>query len=80
MAYYDFIWDEWNERKIADRGLSRHEVEDVICNPEALDASRSSGRPIALGYTATGRFIAAIYEMVDGATVYPITAYEIENE
>ena len=50
---------------IAEHGVTKDEVDDVLRFPEAIDTSDSSGRPIAFGYASTGRFIAVIYEEVE---------------
>jgi uncharacterized DUF497 family protein len=66
---------------LAEHGLTREEVEDVLLNDEAESAkSRSSDRPCKTGYTQTGKFIFVVYEVVceDPQALYPITAYEIE--
>ncbi len=42
--------------------------------------SDSSGRPIAFGFTLTGRFIAVVFEISnldDPLILRPITAYEV---
>ena len=31
------------------------------------------------GYTPDGRLIVAVYEILDSVTVYPVTAYEVEE-
>jgi hypothetical protein len=41
--------------------------------------SRTSGRPIAFGYTSDGRYICVVYEEVDEHTLYPVTAFEVED-
>jgi hypothetical protein len=41
--------------------------------------SRASGRPLATGFTTDGRLILVVYEEVDDFTVYPVTAYEVEE-
>lgn len=33
--------------------------------------------PVVWGYTSDGRYIIAVYELVDEITVIPITAYEV---
>jgi len=40
--------------------------------------SHSSGRPITFGETATGKYIAVVFDIVDEdpLSVYPVTAYE----
>ncbi len=83
MGYLKAIWDldddpEGNVQHIAEHGITKDEVEQVLENPEGIESSRSSGRPIAFGETSTGRIIAVVYEEIDQDTVYPITAYEVE--
>lgn len=82
MPYYDFVWeltDDGNVAHIADHGLAPEDVEPIVLNPGYLSISRSSGRPIAFGYTDDGRYIAVIYEKMDECTVYPITAFEVDE-
>jgi len=55
------------------------EIEQVLRNPVDMDVSESSGRPIAFGRTSKGRFLAVVYEQVDEVTVYPITAFDVEE-
>ena len=82
MPYFDFIW-EWTEdgnmQHISQHGVTPEEVEEVVLDPERTSTSRTSGRPIAFGYTSGGRYLAVIYEQIDESTVYPITAYEVEE-
>jgi uncharacterized DUF497 family protein len=78
------IWDLDNDeagnvRHIAEHGITKHEVEDVLKNPECIDTSRSTGRSIAIAEASTGRVILVVFEEVDDLTVYPVTAYEIED-
>lgn len=82
MAWYDFVWSYepgGNVEHIAGHGLSIEDVEAVICTPLAMKISRSSGRPIAAGYTRDRRLIVVVYEMLDDVTVYPVTAFEVED-
>ena len=51
----------------------------MVGDPVRVESSRSTGRPIAFGYTDAGRFLACVYELIDESTVYPITAYEVES-
>jgi uncharacterized DUF497 family protein len=76
MPFYLF---HWNEHNLAQNGVSPEEFEEVLCNPYREDVSRSSGRPIAFGYTAGQRYLACVYEMLDEMTVLPVTAYELEE-
>ena len=34
---------------------------------------------IAFGETATGKYLACVYEFLDETTVLPVTAYEVEG-
>lgn len=82
MPYFDFIWElteDGNIVHIAEHGLAPADVESIVLNPDRLGVSRSSGRPIAFGQTQDGRYIAVVYEQVDETTVYPITAFEVED-
>ncbi len=79
MPFYFFIWDEVNERHLAEHGVTPEEFEEVVCDPDGVDNSRTTGRPIAFGVTSAGRYLACVYELFDGDTIYAITAYEPED-
>ncbi len=79
MPYYRFIWLESNLEHLAEHDVTWEEFEEVVCDPERIEKSRSSGRYIAFGYTSTGKYLACIYEMFDDVDVYPVTAYEPEE-
>ena len=55
------------------------DVEEVLFNPLDHDISRSSGLPIVFGFTPDSRFILVVYEVIDKARIYPITAYDVEE-
>jgi len=78
MPYYFFIWTDENIRHLAEHGVTQEEFEAVVCSPESTDVSRSSGLPVAFGYTDEGRELACVYEVFDESEVFPITAYEVE--
>lgn len=83
MAFTHICWDlgddpQGNVQHIAEHDVSKEEVEEVLQHPDGLERSRSSGLSIAFGETTTGRLIAVVYEEIDEATVYPVTAYEVE--
>ena len=83
MGVTNSIWDldddpEGSVQHIAEHGISKAEVEEVLRSPTGIESSRSSQRPIAFGVTSTGRLIAVVYETVDEDTAYPITAFEVE--
>lgn len=68
-----------NAEHVAEHGLDMDKVEYVLKNPTEYSTSRSSGRPIALGYTPSGQYIAVVYEELDDDTVYRVTAFPIEE-
>jgi len=78
------VWDmeddpDGNVQHIREHGLSMDDVEDVLLDPHSeISVSRSSGEPIAFGYTSQGVYIAVVFEHIDDdpLTLYPITAYE----
>ncbi len=79
MRHLQFIWTHENEQHLAEHGVTPQEAEEVVRDPARTEFSKSSGRPIAMGYTTAGRWLAVVYERVDGVTVYPITAFEPED-
>jgi len=81
MPWFDFVWvpgEGGNIEHIDEHGITQGEVEEVVCDPDRLDRSRSSGRTIAFGYTSTGKYIGVVYDEVDETTVYPVTAFETD--
>jgi uncharacterized DUF497 family protein len=79
MPWYLFLWDPETEEHLARNGVTADEFEEVVCNPDSVGESRSSGRTIAFGYTSTGKYLACVYELVDPDTVLPVTAYEVKD-
>jgi hypothetical protein len=82
MPWYDFLWNperSGNCDHIAEHGICQDEVEWVVQHPLAVGSSRSSGCPVAVGRTPAGRLLIVVYEHIDHVTVYPVTAYEIED-
>ena len=77
MPFYLFLWNDLIEEHLAEHGVTPEEFEAIVCDPESVDASRSSSREIAFG-EVDGRFLACVYEMLDDSTVLPVTAYEVE--
>jgi uncharacterized DUF497 family protein len=85
MRISRILWDleddlEGNVCHVAEHGVTIEEVEGVLFTAEEVVASQSSGRPIAFGETATGKYLAVVFEIVDEdpLAVYPVTAYETE--
>jgi uncharacterized DUF497 family protein len=68
-----------NAEHVAAHGLDIDEVEHVLSNPAEHSTSRSSGRPMIFGYTPSGEYIAVVYEELDEDTIYPLTAFPIED-
>jgi hypothetical protein len=82
VAWYDYLWlegDDGNIDHIAEHGLVPQDVEHVIENFTAESTSRSSGRQLRFGFAPDGRYIAVVFEWIDEVTVYPVTAYEVED-
>lgn len=82
MPYYEIIWNEepgGNVEHIGEHGLAPEDVEEVVFNPVDRDVSRSSGLPIVFGFTPDGRYIMVVYEQIDDVTIYPVTAYDLEE-
>lgn len=80
MQPVTIIWDDTeggNVEHVAQHGVTLEEVNDVLqSRGTQFDRSRSSGQPIAFGYTRTGRYLAVVFEEVDETTAYPLTAYD----
>lgn len=82
MPYYEIIWNEesgGNVEHIAEHGLTPEDIEEVLFHPLDRDVSRSSGLPVVFGFTPDGRYILVVYEQMDERTIYPVTAYEVEE-
>ena len=82
MRYFDIVWNDepgGNVEHVREHGLSREDVESVLQDPIRTSFSKSSGRPVAFGFTTDERFICVVYEQVDDVTLYPVTAFEIEE-
>ena len=83
MGYATILWDldddpDGNVRHVADHGVTKEEVEEVLQRPSGIDSSRSSDRPIVFGWTSAGRFLVVVFEEIDRDTAYPVTAYDVE--
>ncbi|MCY2986653.1 MAG: DUF4258 domain-containing protein [Planctomycetota bacterium] len=82
--FLHLIWDleddpQGNVQHIAEHGITKAEVVEVLARPETREESRSSGRPVAIGATSAGRTILVVYEEIDEDTVYPVTAYDLDD-
>ena len=82
MPWKDIVWnhdDDGNVEHITENGLSIGDVEYVVMNAQEFGMSHASGRPILLGYTEGGEYVCVVYEEVDDVTIYPVTAYILED-
>jgi uncharacterized DUF497 family protein len=80
MKWTHVIWDPLpggNVEHVEEHDLTTDDVDHVLENPEAMDTSKSSGRPCVFGHVGDGRYIVVLYEEVDDDTVIPVTAYEV---
>ena len=72
MPWYEFIWDGENEEHLAEHGITPDEFVQVVSNPDCVEISRSSGRPVAFGPTSTGKYLACVYELFDELRSMPL--------
>lgn len=79
LPFYLFLWNDEIEQHLGRNGVTPEESEEVVCDPDEVDQSRSSGRPIAFGPTSTGKYLACVYELLDETTVLPVTACGVED-
>jgi hypothetical protein len=79
VPFYSFIWNDQIEEHLAQHDVIPDEFEEVVCDPDEVDQSQSSDRRIAFGESSNGKYLACIYELLDDATVLPVTAYEVED-
>jgi uncharacterized DUF497 family protein len=82
MSWHRVFWDVQpggNAEHVAEHGLDIEDVEHVLRNPKEHGLSRDSGRPLIFGYTASGEYIVVVYEELDENTVYPVTAFVVEE-
>lgn len=77
MPYLEFVWRDETIDHLEQHGVSQSDFEEVVCNPVNRDVSRSSGLPVAFGYTMDGRYVMAVYLHVDDLTILPVTAYVV---
>jgi len=78
VVMWRIIWDG-NIEHVEQHGLTVEDVEFVLADPDSESVSRSSGLPCVFGYTPDGTYIIVVYELVDDDTIYPVTAYEVDE-
>ena len=79
MPVYEFFWYEENREHVEEHGVTLDDFEAIVCDPLGVEKSRTTDRIVAFGYAEDGRKLACVYEMIDKATVLPVTAYEVEQ-
>lgn len=90
MGWFDVWWvfpadvddlRDSNVHHIALNELTVEDVESALENPVSDEGeSDSSGRPLIFGPARDGRLIAVVYEWIDEATLYPVTAFRVEKD
>jgi hypothetical protein len=75
--YFEFHWADSVLKKLEARDLIPDEIEEIVCYPVQTDVSLSTGRPVAFGWIADGRYVIVVYEQLDAVTVQIITAYAV---
>ncbi|HEX4130809.1 MAG TPA: hypothetical protein VHZ24_12270 [Pirellulales bacterium] len=63
--------------KLTHHGVTIDEFQQVINSPSRVEKSRTSDNMIAFGLTADNRRLACVYEIVDEAHIYVVTAFEV---
>ena len=79
MPFYIFHWTEATIRHMEEHGVTREEFAEVVMDATEMKASRTSGLPLVIGVTSTGKRLACVFEWVDEfeIEVIPVTAYEV---
>ena len=77
MAWFEFLWTDEITEYLARHDVSQDDFESIVCHPIRRGISRTTGRPAAWGYSDEGRYIMAVYEMIDEITILPVTAFEV---
>ena len=74
-----FQWTEEAIRHLAEHGVTQDEFAEVVMDARMIETSRSTGLPIVLGTTSTGKRLACVFEWLDEdeTEILPVTAYEI---
>ena len=77
MPYYFYVWTPEIVEHLAEHDVTPEEFEEVVSNPAHEDVSRSTGNPLAFGFTSEGRHLCCVYKRLDEDMIEPITAYEV---
>lgn len=77
MPYYFFTWTPDIVEHLAEHDVTPDEFEEVIANPDHEAVSRSTGNPLAFGFTSEGRYLCCVYRSLGDDVIEPVTAYEV---
>jgi hypothetical protein len=77
MPFYFFTWSDEIIDHLAENDVTPIDFEEIVSHPESEGISRSSGNPIAFGYTDDGRLLCCVFRRLECDTIEPITAYEV---
>jgi hypothetical protein len=77
MPHYFFIWTQEIIDHLSEHDVTPEEFEEVVSNPNNEDVSRSTGNPLAFGFTSEGRRLCCVFKRLDEDTIEPVTAYEV---
>lgn len=79
MPFYFFAWSEENKAHLAEHDVSPEDFEEIVCDPDYEDISRSTGNPLAFGWTTNGRYLCCVFRRLEDYLIEPITAYDVEE-
>jgi hypothetical protein len=77
MPYYFYTWTPEIVDHLIEHGILPEEFEEIVSQPSFRGSSRSTGNPLAIGLTTSGKFLCCIFKIIEADTIEPITAYEI---
>ncbi|MEZ6068389.1 MAG: hypothetical protein R3B90_22355 [Planctomycetaceae bacterium] len=76
--YLDCLWDDWNTEKLASHDVTIEEFEEAVLVARRIVRSTSTNRPGCFAHVR-GRLLRCVWEEIDESTIYPITAFEVEQ-
>lgn len=78
------VWDEWNERHVAEHGVEPQEVEEVVSDQSSqFLRTRSPAevqRYVVLGLTEAGRYLFVVLDPFGRGLAYVVTARDMSDE
>ncbi|QDT13612.1 hypothetical protein [Planctomycetes bacterium K23_9] len=80
MPLYFFHWTEDIIEHLTLNGVSPDDFETVVMDEASeVTTSRSTGRPVRIGFTDDGRLLLCVFDWIDDqeTEIEPRTAYEI---